>query len=109
MLNIERPIARRQSLITCFLTHPVYCSISYSKLSIKFLKLTLTEGNLKYPSKNTTILKTPCYHGNGNFWQHVYFSVIPTIGAMLLVSFVVISYETSKQRATIHNYVVYHN
>ena len=49
--------------------------------------------------KNTTILKTPCYHGNGNFWQHVYFFVIPTIGAMLLVSFVVISDETSKQRA----------
>ena len=45
----------------------------------------------------------------GIFWQHVYFFVILTIGAMLLVSFVVISYETSKQRTSMHNCAVDHN
>ena len=63
----------------------------------------------KKKCKNTTILKTSCYHDNRNFWQHVYFYVIPAIRAMLLVSFVVISYETSKQQASMHNCAVYRN
>ena len=36
----------------------------------------------------------PRYHRNGNVWQHVYFFVIPTTGAMLLASFIIMSYRT---------------
>ncbi len=77
---------------------PLFCYILFRlvfQINLKIFK-NFDRRKLKISKKNskiTTILEFSCSNSNENILQHVYFLVIPTIGAMLLVHFVIISYK----------------